>query len=787
MFLYLIGLFFLAVIIPTVIGYSIWFRRVNIADHSSLERIIWSLMIGVAIEVVILQSLNWLMPLKIASWLLLLLMFIVVTYRFTYVIEIIKSDARSIFYTIQGKTTAVIAIAVIFIFYFPILEYGYLTSYEATGNHDSIHYITTARWLVNNAFNTPVTWSPEHPVFYMARNAVSLKQEFGLPRVGAETLLAAWSLTLGLDPYQLFSATSGIFAFYWVAAARLLIEKFTPEYTESKKIGAFLVASTSPALIFIVANSNYATLLGCVFFTTTVTWLSSEVHNKSGIAVGALLISSLFGIYADLLPALGLSLIIFLGIKIILLRRYPFRLSNNIILAFLVSALFTPWIWNAGIDALNSIRRVASTQGSGFRSMFDGLSTAESLSSYIVLNRKFAELLSTPFDWLLTILIGLVLIIGIPKNRKAISFVSVIFTLLIYAIYVNWKGFNYGKFKISEYFSIYIAVCLGLGLMSIYQFSLTKVFIPLTALLRINTLKHRLPLQPLQATDSEKSKKSNSVVMTGFLGLVMLLSVFGFWITSEMSIIFSSYAVAKQRFINSDLALLQSDLNGLPSNNYVYVANDLGKESFYNSMWIGYFLQNRNILYSDSSYAGGYFNAAVRGSVLNHVNDVDYVLEGKAVDSIFSNSCDAVIYENLTFRVLDTKNACGYIISTNGVSKNEGAFSWMGRSAHLNIVNTSGGYINVVINGQFPNNNNSNDRLIVETKDHKFSTFVENGRTQFSVKLGIYSEQSVVIRPTINVVSPRSIGVGGDDRPLSYQLREISLSKAPRYKVAGVF
>jgi hypothetical protein len=459
----ILSLYAIVFIVPMVVGYAFRSRDGCLYEfRSGLGSATYSMLLGLSLTIMLLVSVSWLMPISLGAWIVMVSLSVLVLLRFTTIKVLFLNDFYGVVLSDENRRLISILLVVLLMISLPAISGGVLTSIEGTGNHDSLHYISASSWLVDNKFNSTVTLDEAHPWSFMARQTVRLGQEHGIPRIGAEILLSYVSVILRKDPVELYSLLFESFCVYWVLICWLVVEDGFRINNRKAEFYSKVIISFSPVMIFMLSNSNYPTMLGCVFLTLVAHIMISK-YSSERVLVSALCLSALASIYPELI--LPLALIILINIIYSAFssgRNHAYIIFLNSIKILIVGILSAPWVWFAASETILNVAKLSTVQGNSIPSMFEGLSFVQEVVSFIVLDR-----------YVVThggVVVSCVIVIGIVMNfMSALRYcrggfwISIYLAFLIEVTYVWLAGFNYGKFKVAEYFSTYIAIFFSVG------------------------------------------------------------------------------------------------------------------------------------------------------------------------------------------------------------------------------------------------------------------------------------------------------------------------------------
>ncbi|MBP1475474.1 hypothetical protein J7I44_14260 [Frateuria sp. MAH-13] len=718
----------------SLVGYPL--TRHNPAIKGA-ERLPWALILGICTTIVLVRSVNAVAPIGQASpWIAAgLVAWLVYSWRDGALRDLFFGDLRALDPIMSAVwLTALVVLTVAL--NIPVFSHKALVA-EASSNHDAIYYVTNARWMLGHRFGDTVTYSADHPLFWMARSAFGAAPSLG--RVGAEGLLAFVSAISAQDPVTHFLALQTVAVIGGTSASALLIPRrlalFSSRPTAAKVLAAGSVVF-APALVQIFINSSFANAYGVVLMTSFVL-ISIRSKAWSLRVQQPLLFAGMLATYPELSP---IALIIIGSIFLfeLLLRGESFRellMSGFQILASVAIAIVAvPWISSVAAMTLKTVYFVASTQGNSWPDPYAGLSALQLPLAVFSTSQGLATIVPGAFFVAFAGLLCITLARSTVRSPDSSLPLGVALALTVFLSYIFHKEFNYGKLKILEYFSLFLAPSLiaACGV----------------------------------ATSGGKHEGLHRIVQH-----LAILGVAAMNIGACYLLLQKGSLTAGRRYVANDLvnAVKAADQwSGQRS-----VAVRFGSEPFLYSMWTAYF-SNRPLEFSAVYGSGGYLEpfvsthpAVPRGSSQVMITDAigGSTLLGEKILARYGR-----------FEVVDVTD--GTRIS--GLYGDEGGWSWMGRKLLLNIVGQGAKFLNLVLANRFAPAAAS-EKVAVTVDGARCELTISTEPHQLTLAIPPGHEHQVTIVPLGPVRSPALLGQSVDTRELSYQVSGLSLSINPRF------
>lgn len=706
------------------------------------RRLVWALVLGLALTIIVLRSAVAIVPLGRAAPFIAVLFaaWIVSTWARPHLRHSLAKDVRTL------PRPAWLSLAVAFIgtviaLNLPVLLYGGYT-FEGTPNHDSIYYITVARYLRDHTFYQLPKPTPAHPLYSIVAGAFG--NGAGVARIGAESLLAFSASLVGRDPLYLYGALTTTGVVLCSLVGLLFIPRISwRSFGQKIKAGWLLpIVFVCPAIYQQAFNSNYATLYGAILFTAYLSRLQLCGGWRKAV-VSVLFITALAATYPELLPiawlCVGLSLLIGLTSS-----HKTFRcIIREGGIAFrdtALSALFFIWITIPAGYVIKHSYFIASTQGQTAPDIYDGLPLLKYILAFLTTSQKLGAFASTAVAG---IVLASVIILSISAMKKSGRHWHIVagtgLAFAVMTIMIFYSSFNYGKLKIVEYFAAFILPVAMIGGLS----------------------------------RSMRASKRSGSLLYGATIISLLASLAGI-----IFLIRESLYWGKLKQITPDLVHLAQAIDSLPGHPLVSIGPT--PSPFYYSMWIPY-LSRARFVYSPNYGGGGYLAQYISEHPIGSFNAATYTVSFSATWII-----DAAPVEKVgqfgQFQLLDITHSNR--LNYEGLYGLEDNYAWMGPILTVHIQHKDvGGFFNIRFNGRF-HPQGSAEIVHVNREGHRCDLRVKTDGQGVSLQIGPESDQSIQFIPSIPAESPKQLGVNSDTREITYAVSELSLSTEPHFPLA---
>ncbi|GGA06802.1 hypothetical protein [Dyella caseinilytica] len=327
-----------------------------------------------------------------------------------------------------GLVMAVLAVAL----NAPLLFKGVI-QFEGSRNADSFTFVNNARYMLGHAFYGAPDFSPDHPIFTIARSY------FGdgaiQPRPGGEGFLAWLSGLWGADPMYFYNGlqTAGILL------GGLSVLVFVPMSPGKSSSLAFAplaaLALGCPTLLFVAINSNFANGMTLAAGTAYV-GLGLVERTRASFIAALVFLGCLMSGYSELMVFVGLIRFLsvvgegFSGSGI----RSFLRETGMLLLEVLVACLLLPWAAKATfVDYVTTLGISHANASDQVGNMYAGVPLAVAALAFL---------------WIVWRDLG-------PRpdgSRTRALLVSVLVAFGLAQLLMMARGYSYGGFKISEYF-----------------------------------------------------------------------------------------------------------------------------------------------------------------------------------------------------------------------------------------------------------------------------------------------------------------------------------------------
>ncbi len=720
----IVGLFF--------IGYPL--TRLSHAIKGA-ERLPWALILGICGMIVFIRTINSLaaidkalpfITLALAGWL-------AYHWRKKTLRDLLIGDLRALDPLMSFCWLAALGLLVLAL-NFTVLKHHALI-FEASPNHDAIYYITNARWMLGHSFDETVTYSANAPLFWISRLFFGEAPPLG--RVGAEGLLAFVSALTDRDPLVHFQAMQAVAMVAGVAVSALLLPRPIAALIIRPTLSGLLIVISivfAPAFIQIAINSSFANAYGVVIMTAFV--LVTLRSPAGGLDIlQPLLFAGVLATYPELSP---ISLVIIGSVLMfeLILQSQSFRevsaRSIRTLISVVIAMIALPWISTIGLMALKYVYFAASTQGNSWPDPYAGLNPLQLPLAVFTTSRVLAGMVPGAFIIVIAAVLSLALARSNHRSRDTALSFGVIFSLFVFLGYIFYKDFNYGKLKILEYFSLFLAP----SLIAAYGFSI------------ISTGRNRL---------------DKTVSYAALLGFVCLNTGASYLLLKQ------GMLTAERKYIAKDFIDTIKAADNLPGRHYI--AARFAAEPFFYSMWISYF-SHEPVVFSKDFGTGGYMQPFADE---HPAAPYDTAPTAIADEEAFSSSVFGarVLGRYGRFLLLDQRDSS--LLSSTNLYANEGGWSWMGKQLVLDISGSNARFVDLALSNRFaPEGAHEKILIKIDSRRCEFLGSTKSNKLSFAIPDG--SHHRVTITPMGRAVSPSILGQSNDDRILTYQVSDLALS-----------
>ncbi|UPG91114.1 hypothetical protein L2Y96_04865 [Luteibacter aegosomaticola] len=726
----IILLFCAAVVLP-LLGYPLAMATFR---EPSARRLLWSYPLGLALLLVVARTCATLSSMQAAAWPAWLAMaaWAVVTWRSPRVRTAFANDASRM----PPLSAVVILVLVVIAAWgsvFPLAHHGMIL-FEGTPNHDSIYYVSNARWLVGHAVGEPLVYSPASPA--MSVSALAFGPHAKLGRLGSEALLALISAMFRRDPVYLYNAvqTLGI-AVASVTALCVLPRRVLGERAHlSPRVLLVMVATMlAPQILQMAVNSNFASLFGTVCLAVLVgasfqardRWLNPAVFIGSAGAIAS---------YVEEVPiALGVVGAVCLVAWVARERNFRESVLDGCRCgaSVLAAAVLLPWISLPGLAVLKSAYFEISSNGAAWRDLYAPFSGARYAYAYLTTSGNTAAHLPA---W--SIYLGAIaLCVGIAAARRrrhdTVFAAGIMLGFGVLTILMFATSYNYGKLKIVEYFAMVLSPAIA----------------------------------ALAFHDNDEVR---SPWRSGLSGLA-LLTLCGFNLAGFAGLCFDSAHFAHHKRITRDFVKLAHDTSAVAGDKAVAVR--FTESPYFFSMWYAYF-STSPVVFSPEFGAGGYIQSYSIPHPFAPFESAPFGVSETTTWQGVSHAFKPLVRRGsyAAVRMEDVQS-----ISFEGNYGNEGTWFWMGPELRINVSARGARQIRVSVRDRFaPTTPNENVRISLDHASCVVS--VPSQHADLIIDLPSTPKQTLVIDPTGPARSPLDVGLSGDTRKLTYRVSDVSLA-----------
>ena len=314
----------------------------------------------------------------------------------------------------------------------PIL-FGNAIQFEGSRNADSFTFTSNARYMLEHSFNGPADFSPEDPVYTISRSY------FGdgatQPRPAAEGFLAWLSAVRGVDPMYLYNSVQAA----GLVLAGLSILAFLPlgwRPGSRKEWGLTLMFLFGcPGLLHLAINSNFANILNIAAVTGYVA-LGLRSRTRLSFLAAVLFLGCLLSGYPEMiifvLAVRGLGAIAF-ALHARSVREVP-REALWLISQLVVACMLLPWAAHGTYAVYRTTMMLSKAGASELGGdMYAGVPVF--LAAALALWHGWKGLGESDSDGRIRTLLSGVLAAFAAAQAVMLA-----------------RGFDYGGFKLSQYF-----------------------------------------------------------------------------------------------------------------------------------------------------------------------------------------------------------------------------------------------------------------------------------------------------------------------------------------------
>jgi len=326
----------------------------------------------------------------------------------------------------------------------PII-FGNAIQFDGTRNADSFTFTSNAQYMLGHVFHDAPDFSPEHPVYAISGSY------FGAyatqPRPAAEGFLAWISALYGADPMYFYNAlqTAGILL------AGLAVFAFLPATRARPGRAALVIVAVlalgSPGLLNVVLNSNFANGMSLAAATAYVA-LALIPRRRWTFITSTLLLGSLLSGYPELLIFVGACRGIAVLVTACAARAVrPALIELTWLLAELMTACaLLPWsAWGSWMVYKTSM------------SISHGGATGQVGNMYAGLPLAIAAAMALALAWKA---------LGddtAPRRARPVL-LGILIAYAFAQIAMATRSYDYGGFKISQYFVTLLSATLATSL-----------------------------------------------------------------------------------------------------------------------------------------------------------------------------------------------------------------------------------------------------------------------------------------------------------------------------------
>ncbi len=725
----------LSLTVILVAGYPL---SLLVSRRIGAERLLWSLPIGLAVLVVAIRSIQWLVPVAASTpFILAVLIGASVWVATGERRRRLGRDSVLLWRRTGLLLPGAILISVVLI-NFPVIT-GHAIVFEGPG-HDGIFYVANAIWMQTHSYLQPLDYSVTRPAEYLNQMFFGLRAPLG--RVGAEGYLSFLSSIIGRSPLYPFHVVEAT-AFLVVALTTLLLIgiKRISRISALARFYVLCIVFVGPLAISIPLNSNFATLFGIIFSTAFA--LSGGKTPALTLGGRALIWAGLLATYPELAPfalaCRGLAaLFIGRGGGATALWASIRSASTQIGVDVIVGSLAVPWILYSSLFVIDTAYFVATGVHGAFPDVYAGVNRLSLPLAYLTTSTHFTDSLSGAVAGVYVLALAITLIIALFGRTMNTLVRAGLLLFVLGTVSVATLGFNYGLIKIPQYFSCYISAALC-----------APVFV------RRNYLKGLV--------------RKCAIVLA-----LMLLAV---QLSASYFVFKDAYWLATQKYIDESFMKFVAATHQIANKSLVAIS--INRDPFYYSMWFGLLLHNP-VRYINSAN-GGFYAAYLSTKSPIPLSDARYLItdQSSVVDPVYPSGKPVLElgkYQLYSFN--------GVIMSAEGLYSPEAGFSWLSDKMQINITGFGARYLNVHFGNIFkPIGKESTVTISQGPAQGSGSCSVPLGdsETLFSVALPALNDMKILVKPNFPARSPSSLMLSDDPRPLTVQVKGVSLTEHPLY------
>ncbi|MBB3225865.1 hypothetical protein FHW69_000455 [Luteibacter sp. Sphag1AF] len=727
------ALIFIALIL---IGYP--FARLSRLEAKP-SRIFWAPALAMAVLIAITRSLAYVMPIDLAMpWLLALLgLWLIATWTRASVRADFCADATAT----SGMTFALCILGIVMavvLCNLPIPLYGAIL-FEGTSNHDSIYYVTNARWMMAHASTETLAYSPLDPFYSISRFFFADHAPLG--RIGSEALLGFVSSVARRDPVYLYNPMQAVATATGIFALYALLPHNVATMMKRISLRSACVAislALAPAAMQMVLNSNFANAFGTILLTAFVVF-ACRSRPAWLDPIPAVIFAALLATYAELAP-IGLGVVGSIMLCTWLLREATFTEAVvrgvRILCVVALGAIVFFWISSSAIWVIKGAYFEASTQGTAWGDPYAGLKGPRYLVAFLTTTRGVLEHIPKGAIWLSILVVIASALLARREKKEEPFYIGVALGFLVLAGMIVFKEFNYGKMKIAEYFSL---------------------FLP--------------PMMLFAVARAPGTRKRWS----GALSTLALVLIAGLHISCAYAMVMQSLNFGEKKHINTDLmtisAAASAHANGRP------ISARFTEQPYFFSMWFTYFAKTP-VVFSNDFGGGGYLASYTNDHPAAPFESAPLAVGQDEYMRAASFPAEPVLTRG-RFTVIDLEH--GSRFSVSGLHANEGPFSWMPKEITITVHGERAKYINAVFAHRFIPESPT-EPVTIRTDESTCETEFDAERNEVSFPLPPGKKHTITITARGRAESPQTLIEGsGDARVLTYQVSAMSLSDKPLF------
>lgn len=555
--------------------------------------ILLSPLIGVSSIIIFSQNLGLILPGKIVS-IILGILIIASIYFLRFDLKDMLKQISSFFSS--NKLVAFFCLMALLISAFPLLYTGYLTAFNAY-NSDLIVYLTNPILLNKEAYLFSNTFGNDFPLYQFIGSLIHVYHE----RIGFDYFTMNLMNLTGLESYQLvFIEACFIYSLFPVTIYFFVKKLFN---TNRVILGLVLALSTlSPIMLRALYSQFFPQILGIVFSITFCALLYDFLtdNTKAKSIPLIIIISGAVAVYPEISIYFAIYGMVLVGI---LLLNKKVKIKNTI--NNLIKIVFFALILNISATVIMLYKQFAifkATQGG-----VGNIQVFVPWGNYIghMLGIK-SSLLEVPINGIISSILILAFLIflltGVMKSTGKTSLISLIGVSLVLFVYFRYiNQFPYGVYKhiVSAEWIFLIFVGFGLG------FYLTQ-----------------------------KPKGIIRYISLTSLGIVLTLNMFS---------IYKIYkdVITQQIKIDHSFIELSEIKNLVPRNEAILLKTD----PYIETHNVLYFLKDRKVSLSNASYLGDYQSTPSNGFS-------QYTLMSSSIHDIFNSGNREIIWQNNRFALV---------------------------------------------------------------------------------------------------------------------------------------